>query len=349
MKSESFSPELNFALKTAREAAGLAESVRLKQGSSSFIKHDRSPVTVADFSIQALFAARLEKEFPGDALVAEEDALDLLKTAQQPLWKQVQEWVRHFLPEADEKKILSWIEKGGAKATGRYWVLDPVDGTKGFLSGEQYAVALALIENGTVKLGVLACPNLREGHFADVGGPGTLAFAEKGKGAWQTPLSLSFSSSPGAVIPAKAGIHFPPTDLQPLKVSSCKKLSDAVLLRSCDETHMNVEKTENLLKNLNMTKPPIEMSSLAKHAMLAAGGADFFLRLLPSKNPGYREKIWDQAPGLVIIEEAGGLLTDSEGKPLDFTHGRTLAQNRGLLGANPHLHPQILSALKQII
>lgn len=43
--------------------------------------------------------------------------------------------------------------------TGRFWVLDPVDGTLGFVRGDQYAVALALIEDGEVVLGVLGCPN----------------------------------------------------------------------------------------------------------------------------------------------------------------------------------------------
>jgi 3'(2'), 5'-bisphosphate nucleotidase len=42
----------------------------------------------------------------------------------------------------------------------RFWALDPIDGTKGFLRGDQYAIALALVENREVKLGVLACPNL---------------------------------------------------------------------------------------------------------------------------------------------------------------------------------------------
>jgi 3'(2'), 5'-bisphosphate nucleotidase len=42
----------------------------------------------------------------------------------------------------------------------RYWTLDPIDGTKGFLRGDQYAIALALVEHGEVVLGVLGCPNL---------------------------------------------------------------------------------------------------------------------------------------------------------------------------------------------
>ena len=340
MNTQSFSPELQFALKIAREAAALAEAVRVELARPSMIKTDRSPVTVADFAVQALVSARLEKEIPKDCLVGEEDTAELRKSENSSVFEQVQNYLRPFLPDADLQAIYAWIDRGGGAAKGRYWVLDPVDGTKGFLRGEQYAVALALIENGTVKLGVLACPNLRESRFPDVGGPGTLAFAEKGKGAWRTPLRLSFPH---------AFQRESKDDFHPLKVSSCADPSQAVLLRSSDESHMNVEKTENLLKTLHVTKPPVEMSSLAKHAVLAAGGADFFLRLLPPKNPGYREKIWDQAPGLVIIQEAGGLLTDSEGKALDFNHGRELTENRGLLGANPHLHPQILSDLKQIM
>ena len=54
------------------------------------------------------------------------------------------------------------IDRGNYKgaAHGRHWTLDPIDGTKGFLRGEQYAVCLALIEDGEVVLGVLGCPHL---------------------------------------------------------------------------------------------------------------------------------------------------------------------------------------------
>lgn len=329
MKPENFSPELDFALKIAREAARLAEAVRTELVHSSMVKNDRSPVTVADFAVQALVSSRLAKVFPRDLLVGEENASELKKPENAPLLEHVRNYVCRVLPENSAESILTLIDRGGAEAKGRFWVLDPIDGTKGFLRQDQYAVAIALIENGVVTLGVLACPNLKEARVPDVGGPeGTLAFAEKGKGAWHMPLKKEG--------PAKA-----------LRVSSCGDPAEAILLRSSDEAHMDVEKTKRLLESQNITKPPVEMSSLAKHVILAAGAADFFLRLLPPKSPEYREKIWDQAPGLVIIQEAGGMLTDSDGKPLDFTRGRTLADNRGLLGANALLHPRILSALQR--
>ena len=59
-------------------------------------------------------------------------------------------------PEA----IAAWIDKGNGNIAPRYWTLDPIDGTKGFIRGDQYAIALALIEQGQVKVGVLGCPSL---------------------------------------------------------------------------------------------------------------------------------------------------------------------------------------------
>jgi 3'(2'), 5'-bisphosphate nucleotidase len=67
----------------------------------------------------------------------------------------------------------------------------------------------------------------------------------------------------------------------------------------------------------------------------------------PSR-PDYREKVWDQAAGAIVIEEAGGKVTDLDGKPLDFTQGRTLANNRGICASNGVLHKAALDALREI-
>ena len=65
------------------------------------------------------------------------------------------------------------------------WTLDPIDGTKGFLRGEQFAVCLALIVDGNVQLGVIGCPNLPANFNVPEGEKGCLFFAEKGQGAFQ--------------------------------------------------------------------------------------------------------------------------------------------------------------------
>jgi 3'(2'), 5'-bisphosphate nucleotidase len=90
------------------------------------------------------------------------------------------------------------------------------------------------------------------------------------------------------------------------------------------------------------------MDSQAKYAVLAAGGGEVILRLLSPKRPDYREKIWDQAAGSIILEEAGGRLTDLSGKPLDFTQGRLLTSNRGVLATNGSLHEKVLQGLAAV-
>ena len=90
------------------------------------------------------------------------------------------------------------------------------------------------------------------------------------------------------------------------------------------------------------------MDSQAKYMLLAAGEGELYLRFLSSRQPDYREKIWDQAAGSLIVEEAGGQVCDLHGRPLDFSAGRTLLHNRGVLASNGYLHQQALQALRAI-
>ena len=78
------------------------------------------------------------------------------------------------------------------------------------------------------------------------------------------------------------------------------------------------------------------MDSQAKYAVVARGEADIYLRL-PTR-ADYREKIWDHAAGALIVAEAGGVVTDITGRPLEFNHGRELAANRGVIVTNGRLH-----------
>jgi 3'(2'), 5'-bisphosphate nucleotidase len=90
------------------------------------------------------------------------------------------------------------------------------------------------------------------------------------------------------------------------------------------------------------------MDSQAKYAVLAAGEGDVLLRLISPSRPDYREKIWDQAAGSIVVTEAGGRISDLDGRSLDFSHGRTLATNRGIVATNGRLHDQILNGLRAI-
>lgn len=322
-------PEIRFAIAAMRQAANLARQVQAELASSALTKDDRSPVTVADFGVQALFGYFLEQEFPQDPLVAEEDSAPLRDPEAAETLEQVTAYVRRVLSSSSPDHVCAWIDRGGADPGQRFWVLDPIDGTKGFIRGDQYAIALALITDGEVQLGVLGCPNLSDAHRPDKQGPGSLVVAVRNGGAWHTPLDGD-------------------GDFEPLRVSDVSKPADIRLLRSFEAAHTNTGRIGRIIEEVGIRADPVRMDSQAKYAVLAAGKGDALLRLLSSKQPDYRERIWDQAAGSILVEEAGGRITDLSGAPLDFTAGRTLANNRGVCASNGQLHDTILDTLKRI-
>lgn len=324
-------PEVRFALEAVRRASELAERVRAEQAGASFCKGDGTPVTVADYAVQALIGGLLAEAFPSDPLVAEEDATALRGPEGKGTLARVTEYVGRILPGVTPESICAWVDRGrGAPGpTARLWTLDPVDGTKGFLRGGQYAVALALMLEGEVGLGVLGCPNLRDGVRPETDGPGSLLVALRGQGAWVSPLRSS-------------------GNFARLRVSACTEPARARLLRSVEAEHTDVALTDALARLLKIQAAPILMDSQAKYAVLAAAGGDLLVRLPSPHAPGYREKIWDQAAGSLVVEEAGGRITDAAGKALDFRAGRTLSRNCGVLASNGRLHPALLEALARL-
>jgi 3'(2'), 5'-bisphosphate nucleotidase len=149
------------AVEAITQAARLCTAVRAEMAGAAFLqKDDKSPVTVADFGAQALVCHGLSEEFPLDVIVAEEDAAELRRRENAALLDQVTLYVRRIQPNATRRNICDWIDAGRNSTARRFWTLDPIDGTKGFLRNDQYAVALALIEDGQVKVGALACPAL---------------------------------------------------------------------------------------------------------------------------------------------------------------------------------------------
>ena len=97
---------------------------------------------------------------------------------------------------------------------------------------------------------------------------------------------------------------------------------------------------------LGITAAPVRMDSQAKYAVVARGEAEIYLRL-PTR-ADYREKIWDHAAGALIVAEAGGVVTDILGRPLEFQHGRELVANRGVIVSNGRLHAKVIQAIKEI-
>lgn len=324
------SPEVKFAIQAVCQASHLVAQVQAEMVSPALTKEDRSPVTVADFASQALVAHLLEEAFPNDPLMGEEDATALRAPGERPILERVTRFVSGFVSSATPEKVCSWIDRGSGDHARRFWTLDPIDGTKGFLRGDQYAVALALIEDGQVQIGVLGCPDLAGGYLPAPGDPGSLVVAERMKGAWVVPLGSRVGS------------------FTQLQVSDCQDPVRARLLRSFESGHTNAGQIDQFAQALGAAVQPVRMDSQAKYAVLAAGQAELYLRLLSPQKPDYKEKIWDQAAGSLVVEEAGGRVTDLDGKPLDFTAGRRLSLNRGILASNAHLHAVALKSLRAV-
>ena len=322
------SPDTKFAIAAVREACALIRDVQRSLVTQALTKSDRSPVTVADFAAQAIIAQRFASERADDVLVGEEDAGDLRSEASRATLDNVTRFVGERVPGTTSDTVCTWIDRGRAEPTARFWTLDPVDGTKGFLRGEQYAVALALIEDGRVRVGVLGCPNLTADGRSDIGGRGYVVAAERGAGTWACALGSD--------------------DWHRLRVSARGVPAEARLLRSVESGHTNVDEMGELVQALGGTAEPVLMDSQAKYAVLAAGCGELLFRLLSAAKPDYRERIWDQAAGSIVVEEAGGKVTDLDGKTLDFSRGRTLATNRGVVASNGVLHEAALTALARV-
>ena len=206
---------------------------------------------------------------------------------------------------------MRWIDYGSAEGfSDRFWTLDPIDGTKGFLRKGHFAVALALIVDGEVAVGGLACPKLDGGTLVAVRGHG----AAQGNGS--------------------------------IGVSTIDRLSDARFCESMESGHSAHGDAQRVADYLGITTESRRLDSQAKYAVVARGEAEIYMRLPTRK--GYVERIWDHAAGSLILSEAGGSVTDCRGRKLDFTCGKGLARNRGIIATNGQLHDQVINALKAL-
>ncbi len=326
--------DLLFMLRAVRAAMRATRSIQsqLGMGAGAVEKDDRSPVTVADWASQAVIAlelGRLAATAPALAalpLVGEEDASRLRAPESAGLLAEVVEAVAlavgHRVTRAE---CLDAIDRGrGVPTKGAFFTLDPVDGTKGFLRGEQYAISLALIEEGSVRYGVVGCPNLPlSGDRFDRADPvGCVAFAVKDGGAW-------LERNHGEPVQIKVA-EWRPT----MPVRACESVESA---------HSRQDLSAQLLASLGAAGRPARLDSQCKYVVVARGGADIYLRL-PTR-ADYREKIWDHAAGALIASEAGAKVVDTEGFPLDFGRGRELTANKGVLAGHPALVDRLVARL----
>lgn len=332
-------------------------------------KDDNSPVTVADWSVQATISWVLSEAFGREnvSIVAEEDVEVLAKARSADLLKNVVKTVNHCLAKApllgleapsrplDTREVLNAISRCNSRGgqSGRFWVLDPVDGTLGFVRGDQYAIGLALIEDGEPVIGVLGCPNYpmkkdwlsyQNGYrrllsrltspTSEAYAKGSVIYARKGSGkAWMQTLLHGDKK------------FVWPNSARQIKVSSIGNPAMATFCEPVEKANSSHSFTAGLAHSVGMRNQPLRLYSMVKYAAIARGDAEVFMKFART---GYKEKIWDHAAGVVIIEEAGGVVTDAGGQPLDFSKGIYLeGLDRGIIAcAGAGLHEKILSAVE---
>jgi 3'(2'), 5'-bisphosphate nucleotidase len=342
--------ELEAAIDVAQTAARISREVlataqaAATEGSFDIVKDDLSPVTVADFAIQALLTRTLGNAFPEDGFIGEESADELRQNPR--LLSRVLAVVAQCAGDTlfhDADDLCRVIDSCATLAPGtgprRIWVFDPIDGTKTFIRHEQYAVNIALLDGGREVLSVVALPLLSVDVTAPVAddtvdptGRGCILYAVRGHGAYIRPL-LAEPGEPLAArrLPRHADDATSPEDLRSV---TCWALLDS----GVDVVHKGVA------ERLRVPFPGCDLLGwVPRWAVMAVGAANMTVWVY-KKRDRYA-KIWDHAGAMLLFEEVGGMITDVHGKAIDLTAGRKLEANFGFVAAPRSIHHLVLKAV----
>ncbi|MDQ7033627.1 MAG: inositol monophosphatase family protein [Anaerolineae bacterium] len=173
-----------------RQALTLCRKVQIKSIMSlnkiSTDKQYSEPVTIADYGAQALIGRALAQHFPDDAVLSEEAGSQFLALTSDSQKAEIISLLTHILDvNVLQSDIVRWLDAGSDKTSDRTWIIDPIDGTKGFINMRHYAVGIGIIEKGQVAGAIMGTPlyddDPEDENF------GALFYIENGK-AYRQPL-----------------------------------------------------------------------------------------------------------------------------------------------------------------
>ncbi|XP_073004903.1 putative 3'(2'),5'-bisphosphate nucleotidase, mitochondrial [Typha latifolia] len=366
-----FHRELDAAVNVVERACRLCVDVKkslLSDDRRILEKNDQTPVTVADFGVQALVSLELKRLFPSIPFVAEEDS-GFLRSGDKDnnsnvlvnaVYSAIVDKVNNGDEPLTSDDVLEAIDRGGKDAVSfdskpaTYWVLDPIDGTRGFLKGSNalYVVGLALIVKGEIALGVMGCPNWNNDILptekcddkVSASGLGIIMVAHAGCGTW----TKSFSHVMGDIVGAQ-------NVWKRCFVDSCSLLHRARFCIPDSQTweliplsalfSSTVNKDDHRDEKVILLLPTC-CGSLCKYLMVASGRASVFI--LRSRTQTVI-KVWDHAVGVICVHEAGGQVSDWSGDQLDLAadqrERRIIFPSGGVLVTNGILHEEILDMI----
>lgn len=322
----------------------------------------------------------LHHAFPGDVFIAEESGEMLrgeseeIKGLRERVWELVggvtglmgkvgesngdMESVDVKLPATIEEMIdiIDLGQIGGrpntTASTGRTWILDPIDGTKTYIRGQQYVVCLCLVEHGEQQVAVFGCPNLSieerdddervriEERLVDLRGDGGwIVSCTKGEGVTLARMETPWEGRGlGEVVRWNGAIREGGEKVDGIMDND--KESSPVCIRFTDSAaspHISKPLHQKIFDHFSPTPnslptTPLDIWSMQlKYVLLTlrASGADAMIRTPP--NAGYHASVWDHAGGQLLLRESGGVLTDAEGKVFVLDGGmRRLEGNWGV-------------------
>ena len=252
-------------------------------------KLDTSPVTLADFTSQAIITTMLngnviaEESLPNDVLRSEIESVSPIP--------------------------INWDAFDRTPTSEIGWFLDPIDGTKGYVRNDQYAVCLAYFDKH-VQFSIIGCPNLGFPTMSS-SNKGTILVAIKDNGCYQAPLNKPF-------------------DLETALQCKCREL--ASIAQSFESSHVDQTAINNFIQKYKITDI-VRMDSQAKYVVVARGEVGFYLRATPTS---YTEKIWDHACGVLAITESNGVCKQLCLDPIQIKYQRDLIVD-GIVGCHKNV------------
>ncbi len=292
----------------ARQAVG---SERYRQHVESWTKDDKSPVTVADLLHQSQVQQMLADEFPGDGLISEEP-----RSMQEQVVEQASRVSREFYGQELRPEIADVPDSGRVT-----WILDPIDGTKGYLAGRYYAIAIGFFVDGAPVFGAMAVPHSPRAERTEI--DNKVAFAVVGKGAWIADVAengeLGFERLDGG-----SG-----ASARPWKVA------------------VSLEHGGGVADAFKDTFAPVRMDSQAKYLGVAAGAIDAYLR--KSRDDGGTDVTWDHMPGMVIAREAGCTVRSFGSGAADPKPERVIRFDGGMICHRGGRDSELATALDRLV
>lgn len=315
---------LNLApiIDAVRLAAILCREVQRSHIESSQ-KSGQEPVTIADYGAQAIINQAIRAVYPHDGIMAEENGTQFMQLVSDEQRQQIAQLVSVVMGRAvTETNIAEWLDYADDARTERVWVIDPIDGTKGFLALRHYVVAVGVLEGGHASAAVMAAPAYPNTER------GLIFTAQEGK-AYRMPL---MGGTPEQV---RATTHTDPALVR--------------VLESVEKSHASHDRMEKVRAYAGLLESPFErVDSQEKYARIAAGDGELYLRL-PRLHSTRGHSTWDHAAGAALIYAGGGKVTDIDGSALDFTTGRELTHNHGMIVSNGAIHARVLEAVQRVL